>query len=67
MFGQAKKAGLGTPQRSTYLRQFGNAIIGCTKHTEGIKQASAGLVEALQGAIEKLDEGQEALNSEPLN
>ncbi len=67
VLGQAKEAALGTPQRSTYLRQFGKAILGCTEHSEGIKQASAKMAEALLGANQKLDEGQKALNSSPLN
>jgi hypothetical protein len=67
ILGKAKNAGLGTPQRSTYLRQFGEAVVGCTQHSEGIKQASADMVAALEKTIQKLDEGRQALNAEPLN
>ena len=67
MLGRAKTSALGTPQRSTHLRQFSKAIVSCTEHSEGIKQASAKMVEALLATIQKLDEAQQALNAEPLN
>ena len=67
VLGQAKDAALATPERSTHLRQFGEAIVSCAEHSERIKQACAEMVEALEGTIQKLDEGQQALNAEPLN
>ncbi|MCX6096323.1 MAG: hypothetical protein NT125_06365 [Candidatus Bipolaricaulota bacterium] len=61
LLGKVKSAVPGTPQRSTYLREFAKAIASCAANSVRIRDASKNLVDVTVEVGRLLDESQRAL------